>query len=342
MLIVKQLFDENTWTYTYLIGDSVTRQAAIIDPVYERVDRDLALAQELGWELSLSLDTHVHADHITGSGVLRERVLGLRTVVSQVSDVACADHAVRDGDTIVVGQHAIEVLGTPGHTDGCLTFVMHDLDKTYAFTGDALFVRGCGRTDFQSGDAQTLFHSVRDKIFALPDNTIIYPGHDYRGHSWSTVAEEKAHNPRLNLTVSEADFVTLMGNLKLSNPKLMDVAVPANLGCGVPKEDKSHIPERTPNEVSSKLNEYRLIDVRSELEFHGELGHIEGSELIPLETLAEASEKWDRQEQLLIICRSGNRSARACERLMGSGFQSVYNLKGGMIAWGRDKNKTAH
>ena len=230
-LIFRQLFDKASSTYTYVLGDAAAGAAAIIDPVLENADRDAKLVQELGLELKYALETHVHADHVTGSGALRDR-LGARTVVSARAGAECADVHADDGDRLELGAHTIDVLATPGHTAGCLTYVVRAGDQVLAFTGDALLVRGCGRTDFQQGDARTLFGSVRGKIFELPNDALIYPGHDYRGHTVTTVGEEKRFNPRLNLGVSEDAFVDIMDALHLADPRLMDVAVPANLACG--------------------------------------------------------------------------------------------------------------
>lgn len=230
-MIFRQLFDQSTWTYTYLLADPDSGEAVIIDPVREQVDRDAALVGELGLTLKYTLETHVHADHVTGSGVLRDR-LGATSVVSALAGAPCADVQARDGDRLQFGRYAVEILSTPGHTAGCLTFVVRTEDRVMAFTGDAIFVRGCGRTDFQQGDARTLYRSVRGKIFALPDHTLLYPGHDYCGHTVTTVAEEKRDNPRLNLGVDEEGFVAIMSGLNLANPRLIDMAVPANLACG--------------------------------------------------------------------------------------------------------------
>jgi glyoxylase-like metal-dependent hydrolase (beta-lactamase superfamily II) len=230
-MIFKQLFDSNTSTYTYLLGDEKSKEAVIIDPVAEHVERDLKLIEELGLELTYVLDTHVHADHVTGSGKLRERT-GAKTVLGKDALVACADLGLADGDKIPFGAYEVEVRSTPGHTDGCTSFVVDNEGQYMAFTGDALLIRGCGRTDFQQGSASRLFNSVHTQIFTLPDNTLIYPGHDYKGHMSSTVGEEKAHNPRLNADITEADFVGIMDALKLAKPRLIDVAVPANQACG--------------------------------------------------------------------------------------------------------------
>lgn len=228
---IRQLFDQETWTYTYLVFDPASGEAALIDPVREQLARDTKLVRELGLKLKYVLETHVHADHVTAASGLRE-ALDAKSVVSAHGGAGCADIHVDQGDVLKLGASGIEVRATPGHTQGCITYVLRDGEDTVAFTGDALFVRGSGRTDFQGGDARTLYRSVHEKIFTLPDDTVIYPGHDYRGHTLSTVGEEKRFNPRLNLDVSEDEFVEIMKNLKLANPRFMDVAVPANLACG--------------------------------------------------------------------------------------------------------------
>ena len=284
--------------------------------------------------LLYTLDTHVHADHITGSGNLREQT-GALSVLSEAAEVECVDRRVNDGDRLGFGSFEVEVRSTPGHTNSCVSYVIKNNDQTMAFTGDALLIRGNGRTDFQQGDSKTLFKSVHRQIFSLPEDTVIYPGHDYRGHSSSTVAEEKAHNPRLNTGVREVQFMEIMDNLNLSNPKMMDVAVPANLSCGktIFKDSSiSKIEELVP-EKGVDFKKYRVIDVRQPEEFFGELGHINGAELVPLTTLQTAIEFWPKKEPILVVCRSGVRAFSACNELISMGFTKVTNLKGGMLAW---------
>jgi sulfur dioxygenase len=232
-MLFRQLYDAESSTYTYLLADEETHDAVIIDPVLEQAERDAQLIRELGLTLKLALDTHVHADHVTGAGALRDR-LGAQTVVSARGGAPCADLLVEEGDVLRFGGHALEVRETPGHTKGCLTYVT--ADRTMAFTGDALLVRGSGRTDFQEGDARTLYRSVHQKIFTLPDSCLLYPAHDYHGRTVTSVAEEKAHNPRLGGGKSEETFAKIMADLQLPRPKKMDVAVPANLQCGLPAD----------------------------------------------------------------------------------------------------------
>lgn len=230
-MIFRQLFDQDSWTYSYLVADETTREAVLIDPVVERLERDIQLLSELGLTLRFVMETHVHADHVTGAAGLRDR-LGAKTVVSVRGGAACANVKVDEGDTVRVGALTFDVRATPGHTDGCVTYVLRDGVRTMAFTGDALLVRSCGRTDFQQGSADRLFDSIRTRIFTLPDDTIVWPAHDYKGHTMTTVAEEKRHNPRIREGVERETFVATMNGLKLANPRLMDIAVPANLACG--------------------------------------------------------------------------------------------------------------
>ena len=227
----RQLFDPESSTYTYLLADERTGEAVLIDPVLEQVDRDLTLLRELGLRLVLALDTHVHADHVTALGTLRERT-GAKTVLSERSGATCADRLVKEGERIRFGGHELEVRETPGHTSGCVSYV--SAEPAMVFTGDALLIRGCGRTDFQQGDARKLYRSVHEKILSLPDHTLVYPAHDYQGRTVSSVREEKQWNPRLGGGRTIDEFVRTMQALELAYPKKMDVAVPANQHCGLP------------------------------------------------------------------------------------------------------------
>lgn len=227
---LRQLLDPETSTWTYLVGDETTGEAILIDPVLEQLERDRTLLRELSLQLVATLETHVHADHVTAGGRLRE-ALGSRVVLGAAAGVENADLALADGDRFRFGGLELEARATPGHTAGCTSFVCHS--EGIAFTGDTVLIRGCGRTDFQQGDARTLFASVREKLFTLPDDTLLYPGHDYRGRTVTTVAEEKSFNPRLGLARDVDDFVGIMAGLDLAYPKRIDVAVPANLVSGL-------------------------------------------------------------------------------------------------------------
>ncbi len=224
-MLFRQLFDSESGTYTYLLADESTGEAALIDPVREQLERDLRLVSELGLTLRYALDTHVHADHITAAGELRERT-GAQTV-SCVSGADCASVHLGHGGQLSIGKLVLRALATPGHTDDSLSFQVEDR----VFTGDALLIRGCGRTDFQNGCAEQLYDSITRVLFALPDATLVYPAHDYRGLTVSTIGEERRHNPRV-AGKTQKEFVDLMNNLHLAPPKKLHVAVTANRACG--------------------------------------------------------------------------------------------------------------
>ncbi|XP_029437511.1 persulfide dioxygenase ETHE1, mitochondrial-like [Rhinatrema bivittatum] len=226
-----QLFEQKSSTYSYLLADAETKEAVIIDPVLETVERDVRLIRELGLTLLYAANTHVHADHVTGSGRLKEKIPGCRSVLSRESG-GKADTYIQAGDTVKFGGMALEVRATPGHTSGCVTYVLSD--HSMAFTGDALLIRGCGRTDFQQGNPEMLYRSVHEEILSLPDECKLYPAHDYTGQTVTTVAEEKQFNPRLTKSLSE--FCKIMKNLNLPYPKQIDRAVPANLLCGLQED----------------------------------------------------------------------------------------------------------
>jgi sulfur dioxygenase len=226
----KQLYDEASSTLTYLISDDETKEALLIDPVISHLEEYIAMLEANDYILKYALETHVHADHITASGLLRER-LQTETAVSQLCGASTANIQLNDGDILVLGKQKINVLATPGHTAGSLSFLWNDR----LFSGDALLINGCGRTDFQGGDATTLYNSIQNKIFSLPDETLIYPGHDYNRRRVSSVAQEKLSNSRL-AGKSLQEFVQIMNSLNLPKPSLIDIAVPANRMCGVPEE----------------------------------------------------------------------------------------------------------
>jgi sulfur dioxygenase len=342
-MIFRQLFDPVSSTYTYILGDSESREAIIIDPVFEQARREIALLSELGLKLVASLDTHVHADHVTGAWLLAKR-LGSRIALSENGGAQGVDIPLKTGSRVAFGKRYVEARATPGHTAGCMTFVLDD--RSMAFTGDTLLVRGCGRTDFQEGSADRLFHSVHDEIFSLPDACVIYPGHDYAGNTCTSVGEEKRFNPRLGTSIGAGDFRVYMENLGLPHPRLIDVAVPANLRCGradqVPDAEPewgpvqttfAGVPEISPQWIEDNLDRVHLIDVREPQEFNDALGHAPHAVLIPLGTLPQRLDELGRDRPLAIICRSGARSARATLFLKQNGFEHVANVTGGMLRW---------
>lgn len=345
MLIFRQLFDATSSTYTYLLGDRDSSEALLIDPVYEQVPRDLALVQELGLRLLATLDTHVHADHVTGAWRLQQRC-GSRIALAEAAGAAPVDQPLRHGDRITFGSRHLEVRATPGHTNGCLSYVLDD--ASMAFTGDSLLIRGCGRTDFQQGSAQRLFESVHRQILTLPDDCLLYPAHDYRGVTVTSVAEERRFNPRLGGDVNEGDFAGYMNHLGLPHPKLIDVAVPANLRCGRPEDGApppeapgwapltlrfSGVWEIEPMALLEHAAQVQIVDVREAPEFIDRLGHLPQARLVPLSQLMDRLDELDRQRPVVAVCRSGVRSAQASVLLTKAGFERVANLAGGMLRW---------
>lgn len=343
MFVFRQLFDPTSSTYTYLLADQ--GEALLIDPVFEQAGRDAALLRELGLTLLATLDTHVHADHVTAAWLHRQR-LGSRILLAAAAGASGADRALADGDTVAFGSRQLQVRATPGHTAGCLTYVLDD--QRMAFTGDALLIRGCGRTDFQQGDATRLFRSVHDRVFSLPGSCLLYPGHDYRGLTVSSVDEERRFNPRLGGNASVGDFAGTMGRLGLPHPKLIDRAVPANLRCGQVDDAAARaatpgwaplsltfggIWEITPDALAEIAPQVQLVDVREPAEFDDVLGHIAQARLLPLAELAARQGELDASRPVVTVCRSGTRSAQACVLLSRAGFAQVANLAGGMLRW---------
>jgi sulfur dioxygenase len=344
-MLFRQLFDPQSGTYTYLLADTDAGEAVLIDPVYEQARRDSALLNELGLKLLYTLETHVHADHVTGGWLLRQGT-GSAFCLSANGGAEGVDRHLNKGDKIEFGHRYLTVRATPGHTSGCVTFVL-DTEKM-AFTGDCLLIRGCGRTDFQGGDAGEMYQSIHTQIFTLPDDCLLYPGHDYRGLTTTSVAEEKAFNPRLGGQLSQSDFVGFMDNLGLDHPKKMAVAVPANLNCGRPKdvdipEDEptwanltytfAGIWEVQPHWLEENLGAAQILDVREADEFDGPLGRIPDAILIPLGDVAERARDLDKTRPIVAVCRAGGRSAQATVILRKVGFTEIANLAGGMLRW---------
>ena len=228
---LKQLFDDDSSTYTYVLWDIETNDAIIVDPVDIQVDRDINEATQLGLNIVYGVNTHAHADHITGTHLLKQKITGLQSVIAKSSGAA-ADILLESGDRIVFGHRHLEVRSTPGHTNGCLSYFADD--QSFVLTGDALLIQGCGRTDFQGGSAATLYDSIHSQLFSLPSNTVVYPAHDYMGRTSGIIGNEKETNPRLGKGKTKNQFIDIMANLNLSYPKKIDRAVPANMRCGVP------------------------------------------------------------------------------------------------------------
>jgi len=345
MLVFRPLFDPASSTWTYLLADHDSGEAVLIDPVFEQLRRDETLIRELGLQLKWTLETHVHADHVTGAWLLRQR-LGSRIALSVDGGASGADRLLQHGDKVAFGPRHLQVRATPGHTNGCLSYVLDD--ESRVFTGDCLLIRGCGRTDFQQGSTASLYRSVHMQLFTLPAGCLVYPGHDYNGLGVSSIGEERRFNPRLGGEVSEADFAGFMHHLGLPHPKKMDHAVPANLRCGRPEGDVqppsdpqwaplafsiAGLWEIAPHALAEVAHRVQVVDVREPEEFGHGLGHIEGALLVPLGQLQDRLAELPRDRPIVTVCRSGARSARAAGMLGKAGVEKVANLRGGMLRW---------
>ena len=345
MLVFRQLFDQESSTYTYLLGDAGAGEAIVIDPVFEQARRDIALLNELELELKTVLDTHCHADHVTSAWLLRQRT-GAQIAISKAAGVDGADRYLQHGERVSFGKRFVEVRETPGHTDGCVTYVLDD--ESMAFTGDALLIRGCGRTDFQRGDPSRLYRSIHTQVLSLPDATRLFPGHDYNGLTMTSVGEEKRFNPRLGGQISEGDFSGYMNNLGLAHPHKIDIAVPANLRCGKPENDAlpddspswaplsftfAGVWEIEPHWLEENRASLHVLDVRERDEFEGPLGHIPDAQLVPLGELATRVAEVEGGKPVVTVCRAGGRSAQAIVILGRAGITDAANLAGGMLRW---------
>ena len=358
-MIFKQLFDPETWTYTYLIADTITREAVFIDPVNTHIDEYVDMLADMNLTLKFSLETHVHADHITAGGLLRQR-LGTQTAVNQLCGAETADIQMQDGGIFeFANDEQITVIATPGHTPGSSSFLWRD----HVFTGDSLLIGGCGRTDFQGGNPGSQYDSITTRLFTLPDDTLVYPGHDYKGYRVSSIIQERTLNPRLAGKTRD-EFIEIMQNLNLPKPKLIDEAVPANLYCGL--EDEHHdavvqtemaTPRRiqtvsTPTLVAEakqqiteidvftakeqiKVGNVLLVDVREESEFSA--GHIDRALSLPRGVLEfkinNLQEFSDKNSPILLYCGGGGRSALAALSMQCLGYTQIMSLAGGYKAW---------
>jgi sulfur dioxygenase len=336
-MIFRQLFDSVSGTYTYLLASRRGGEALIIDPVLEKVDRYLLLARELDLRLVKAVDTHLHADHITGSAALRDRTHCI-TVMGEQTQADVVAMRVAEGDRIEIEGVSLDVLYTPGHTDDSYSFVMGDR----VFTGDTLLIRGTGRTDFQNGDARAQYDSIFNKLLKLPGETFVYPAHDYKGDTVSTVDEERRYNPRLQVGSPE-EYVELMSSLKLANPKMMDVAVPANMHIGLRQDEiarKGWAVSATDALVLRSRSDTAFVDLRekSERDRHGS---IPGSLHMPYtdlqENLADGGLLHELAEttgkNILFYCAFGERSAMAVEAAQNAGIKATRHVEGGIDAW---------
>jgi len=336
-MIFRQLFDSTSSTYSYLIASRSGGEALIIDPVLDKVERYLKLLEELELKLVKAIDTHVHADHITGLGALRDRTR-CATVMGRESQTDVVSIRVADGDAIEIEGVSLRALYTPGHTAESYCFRMDDR----VFTGDTLLIRGTGRTDFQNGDAYAAYDSLFNKLLTLPDETLVYPAHDYKGDTVSTIGEERRHNPRLQVDSAE-DYAALMDDLDLANPKMMDVAVPANLKIGLSQDA---IERRgwslTCAEARERLGQSDavLVDLRDKSE-RAAHGRIPGSVHAPYPDLDENVKPGgllheiaaSTGKRLVFYCAFGERSAMAVQAAQEAGLTNSCHIKGGIDAW---------
>lgn len=336
-MIFRQFFDSTSSTYTYLLASRYGGEALIIDPVLERVDRYLQLVLELNLNLVKVIDTHLHADHVTGSAVLRDRTHCI-TVMGEQTHADVISMRIADGERINIEGLSLEAVYTPGHTDDSYSFVMDDR----VFTGDTLLIRGTGRTDFQNGDARAQYDSIFNKLLKLPGETLVYPAHDYKGDTVSTIWEEKRFNPRLQVGSIE-EYVERMNNLKLANPKMMDVAVPANMHVGLHQDEISRKGWSVmPAEAISLRGrpEVVFVDLREKSE-RARHGSIPGALHAPyadlqenigkggiLHELAEATGK-----RIIFYCAFGERSAMAVQAAQDAGLKTACHIEGGIDAW---------
>lgn len=343
-MIFRQLYDAASSTYTYLLADEGSREAILIDPVFEQATRDLAMLRELGLTLKLVADTHAHADHITAAWLLKQKT-GCQIAISANAGASNADLLLEQGQVFGVQGVSLEARATPGHTNGCTSFVLSD--HSMVFTGDALLIRGCGRSDFQQGDPARLYHSITEQLFTLPDECAVFPAHDYNGRTRSSILEEKCHNPRVGGGANEQDFVEYMKAMRLPHPKKIDEALPNNLRSGMPASGRlpaepswaelsitfAGIPEVEPEWVLTHQQGLTVLDVREYDEQGDKVPGLEHALLIPLSELHDRVDEVPRDKPVVTICRSGKRSAMATSILKTAGHDKVANVHGGILYW---------
>jgi glyoxylase-like metal-dependent hydrolase (beta-lactamase superfamily II)/rhodanese-related sulfurtransferase len=345
-MIFRQLFDSTSGTYTYLLATRPGGEALVIDPVLEKVDRYLQLISELDLRLVKAVDTHLHADHITGLGALRDRTHCV-TVMGESTKADVVSMRVAEGDRIEIEGLRLDVLYTPGHTDDSYSYIFADR----VFTGDTLLIRGTGRTDFQNGDPRAQYDSIFNKLLKLPESTLVYPAHDYKGDTVSTIGEEKLYNPRLKVK-SMDEYAELMNNLKLPNPKMMDVAVPANLRVGLHQEEvarRGWALTAAQAIAARGRPEIAIVDLRekSERERHGT---VPGSLHAPYVSLQDEIRVGGMLHELartdgkriVFLCAFGERSAMAVQAAQDAGLKTSCHIAGGIDAWKRANGPLAH
>tara|TARA_B100001996_G_scaffold379341_1_gene364941 strand:+ start:167 stop:1213 length:1047 start_codon:yes stop_codon:yes gene_type:complete len=330
--VFRQLFDKDTGTFTYLMFDSDTLEGLIIDPVKEQFDRSLQFIEELGIELKYAIDTHVHADHVTSSRMLRDAT-GAKSTFGEKSSVWGADILLSDGDELEFGRFKLKAISTPGHTDACTSFYT----EGRLFTGDSLLIRGCGRTDFQQGDPEELFNSITQKLYTYPDSTLVYPGHDYLGRTASCIIEEKSFNPRIHSGQTLEKFVQIMNNLNLPKPKRIDEAIPMNLKCGFSLElghvNEDNFTMHDLHQLLDKLNPTeRVIDVRKPNEYNQ--GHVPGSLNIPMGNEQAFIDEIRGYDRVFLHCHSGRRAQTVYTMLSMQGLENLVCINSsGMADW---------
>lgn len=332
--MILQLFDAPSSTYTYLVVDEATREAAIIDPVLGHANRDLAELARHGLILRWILDTHVHADHETGANALKAAT-GAATAVGAACRSVGHDRALRDDDVLPLGRGAIHVMATPGHTPGSVTYRWGE----NVFTGDSLLIEGCGRTDFQDGDSDELFESITGKLFALPDATVVWPAHDYRFRASTTIGHEKRCNPRL-ASKDRAAFRELMANLKLAPPTRIDQAVPANRHGGALQSGEPVLSMVMARDIGREFDAARdaLVDLRDEADVRAD--SLTGALCVDRNDIERLIDIAQRHRKVFLICRTGRRSLMATDALLKAGVDNVWNVTGGTLAL-RDSSPVA-
>ena len=328
-MIFRQMFDSVSSTYTYLLASRAGGEALLIDPVFEKTDRYIRLLEELDLKLVKVVDTHVHADHITAMGALRDRT-NCVTVMGEQSPVDVVSMRVSDGERVTIEGIDLTAMHTPGHTDDSYCFRMDDR----VFTGDTLLIRGTGRTDFQNGDAGQQYDSLFDGVLKLPESTLVYPAHDYKGDMVSTIGEERANNPRLQVG-SRAEYIELMAGLNLPNPKMMDVAVPENIRMGLNLDRQREVATVTPESIIMENAEgMLLVDLREEGE-RVKSGIIPGSVHAPYSRLDQhlGMLRQSKGRQIVFYCAVGERSTMAVNIAGGDGIPTCAHIPGGFVAW---------